>query len=294
MAGADAAQKRARVNYENDNQLDKNDKYSYVSFIVTEHSIGFRMSQVAKDRRSNVLNALIERKQILVSQVAEQLAVSEATVRRDLKSLADEGYAELIHGGARLPRDVDFSFQVKKMRQGEAKATVGELATSLVLDDDLIFLDSGTTCAAMAAHLAGRRGLRVVLNSSRLALDLNGPQIILLGGQFRPERMDTVGPLAQATLSELRGYMAFIGADGLDMEVGPSAVDIDSAHLYRLAIANARETVLVVDHSKFASASLFRIVDWSRIAALVTDQRPDPAWCEFLAGRNIRLLYPDS
>jgi DeoR/GlpR family transcriptional regulator of sugar metabolism len=252
------------------------------------------MSKVAEDRRSHVLNDLIERKQVTASEVAARLQVSEATVRRDLKSLADEGYAELIHGGARLPRGVDFSFHVKQMRQGEAKAVIGRLAASLVHDDDLIFLDSGTTCAAMAAHLSGRRGLRVVLNSPRLATELRGPQMIMLGGQYRPERMDTVGPLAHATLAELRGYMAFVGADGLDMDVGPSASDIDSAHLHRLAVANARETALLADHSKFAAPSLFRIVDWSRITVIVTDQKPSAAWCDFLAARTIRLLFPAS
>lgn len=251
------------------------------------------MSQVARDRRSRVLDELIERKQVIVAEVAARLGVSEATVRRDLKSLADEGNAELIHGGARLPRDGDFSFPAKQQRHGEAKAVVGRLAARLVKDDDLIFLDSGTTCAALATHLGDRRGLRVILNSPRLALDLRGPQLILLGGQYRTDRMDTVGPLAHTTLSELRGYAAFIGADGLDMEVGPSAADIDSAHLHRLAVANARETVLLVDHSKFAAASLFRIVDWSRISTLVTDQPPPQPWAEFLAARGIKTLFPD-
>jgi DeoR/GlpR family transcriptional regulator of sugar metabolism len=252
------------------------------------------MSHLASDRRSRVLDELIERKQITVAEVAARLGVSEATVRRDLKSLAEDGNAELTHGGARLPRDGDFSFHAKVQRQGEAKAVIGRLAASLVRDDDLVFLDSGTTCAALAGNLGSRRGLRVVLNSPRLAVELKGPQIILLGGQLRPDRMDTVGPLAHTTLSELRGYVAFIGADGLDMEVGPSASDIDSAHLHRLAVANARETVLLVDHSKFAAASLFRIVDWSRITCLVTDQPPAPAWAEFLAGRGIRVLFPES
>lgn len=252
------------------------------------------MSQVAKDRRSRVLTELLERKQVVASDLASRLNVSEATVRRDLKALADEGQAELVHGGANLPRDVDFSFQAKQHRQGEAKSVIGALAAQLVKDGDLIFLDSGTTCAAMAPHLSSRRGVRIVLNSARLALDLKGPEVIMLGGQYRPERMDTVGPLAHATLSELRGYVAFVGADGLDMEIGPSACDIDSAHLHRLAVANARQAVLLVDHSKFAAASLFRIVDWSRISVLVTDQKPDTAWCEFLAARSITIAHPEA
>jgi DeoR/GlpR family transcriptional regulator of sugar metabolism len=250
------------------------------------------MSQLARDRRSRVLDELIERKQVVASEVAARLGVSEATVRRDLKSLADEGHAELVHGGARLPADVDFSFHAKSRRYGEAKQIIGRLAAELVNDDSLIFLDSGTTCASMASHLGDRRGLSVILNSPRLALELKGPQLILLGGQFRSDRLDTVGPLAHTTLNELRGYVAFVGADGLDMDFGPSASDIDSAHLHRLAVSNAREAVLLVDHSKFAAASLFRIVEWTSITTLVTDQAPSPPWAAFLAERGIRVIFP--
>jgi DeoR family transcriptional regulator, aga operon transcriptional repressor len=250
------------------------------------------MSSIARDRRSRILDALLERRQILSSDLAQTLAVSEATIRRDLKSLADEGHAELVHGGARMPRDADHAFVTKVRRHGEAKAVIGMLAASLVKDDDLILLDSGSTCAAMVPHLGQRRGLRVILNSPRLAMELKGPQLILLGGQLRPDRMDTVGPLAHTTLGELRGYAAYIGADGLDMEVGPSASDIDSAHLHRLAVTNARESVLLVDHSKFAAAALFRIIDWSRIGTLVTDQAPPADWAAFLAQRGIRVLHP--
>lgn len=250
------------------------------------------MSQVATDRRAFVMTELIERKHVLVSDLSARLHVSDATVRRDLKALANEGQVELTHGGANLPRDVAFSFQAKQNRQGEAKSVIGRLAASLVADGDLIFLDSGTTCAAMAPHLSARRGLRVVMNSARLALELKGPEIIMIGGQYRPERMDTVGPLAHTTLSELRGYVAFIGADGLDKEIGPSASDIDSAHLHRLAVVNARQTVLLVDQSKFAVASLFRIVDWSRITTIVTNQKPDVAWNDFFAARSIAVVCP--
>lgn len=250
------------------------------------------MSSVARERRSRVLDALIERRQVLCSDLAQVLTVSEATIRRDLKSLADEGLVELIHGGARMPREVDHSFVAKSRRHGEAKAVIGRLAASLVKDDDLILLDSGSTSSAMVPHLGQRRGLRIILNSPRLAMELKGQQLILLGGQYRPEFMDTVGPLAHTTLGELRGYTAFIGADGLDMDVGPSASDIDSAHLHRLAVSNARESVLLVDHSKFAAAALFRIIDWSRIGTLVTDQAPQADWAAFLAGRGIRVLHP--
>ena len=78
------------------------------------------------------------------------------------------------------------------------------------------------------------------------------------------------------------------------MDFGVSAADIESAHLYRLALTNAREAVLLVDHTKFQSASLFKIVDWPVIRRLVTDRRPSDEWMQFLRDRNIEVIYPDT
>jgi DeoR family transcriptional regulator of aga operon len=118
-------------------------------------------------------------------------------------------------------------------------------------------------------------------------------RVLMLGGQYRPDRMDTVGPLATATVEQLRGYLAFIGADGLSMDFGVSASDIESAHLYRQVIRNARETVLLVDHTKFLTPSLFKICEMSEISRIVTDQKPPQEWLEFLQAQAIALYYPE-
>src|SRR5690606_26522351 len=102
-------------------------------------------------------------------------------------------------------------------------------------------------------------------------------------------RMDSVGPLAIRSLNQVRGYTAFIGSDGLSTDFGPSASDLASANLHHEVIANAVATVLLADHSKFGSASLFQIVEWSRISAVVTDQEPDGVWKQFFADTNINL-----
>ena len=176
----------------------------------------------------------------------------------------------------------------------EEKRVIGELAGGLVRDGDQIFLDSGTSCSAMVPHLKKLHGVTVLTNSARLALELNAPglSVFLIGGEYRPDRMDTVGPMAMSTLNQVRGYVAFIGADGLSMDFGPSASDVASAHLHRVVVENSREAVLLVDSSKFGGASLFQIVDWSRISKIVTDRRPDEQWKRFFAERNIELITP--
>ena len=252
------------------------------------------MRQATLERQQRVLIQVLDKKHVTVKDLATNMAVSEATVRRDLKTLADSQKVALIHGGAMLPKETDFSFFAKRDRNTSAKMMIGQLAALMVTDGDQIFLDSGTTCFEMARCLSGKRSLSVIVNSARVALELQAPsmKVIMLGGQYRPERMDTVGPITMATLEQLRGFVAFIGADGLSMDFGPAAVDMESAHLYRLAVANARETVLLVDHTKFQAPSLFKIVDWEKISCLVTDEEPSLEWREFFERRNIKAYYP--
>jgi len=254
------------------------------------------MSLTTKQRRDLILRRILEQGHVEVKALSQEMAVSDATVRRDLRSLADEDQVELVYGGAILPRVTDFSFRSKAMRNVKAKRVIGRLAAGLVTDHEQIFIDSGTTCFEMCPHLKLRRGLNVIVNSARLASELASNSdigVILIGGHYRPERMDSVGPLATATIEQLRGYLAFVGADGLSRDFGVSASDIESAHLYRQVIRNARETVLLVDHTKFLTPSLFKICELDDISRIVTDQTPLREWLDVLNARGIELTTPE-
>jgi len=254
------------------------------------------MSQATAERRKLIMSQLLEQRQVTVKDLASTMDVSDATVRRDLRALADEKGLKLVHGGAALPRERDFSFQARLLRSGQEKKIIGTLASKLMRDGDHVFLDSGTTCSELVPYLKQMHDVTILANSARLALELDasGVQLFLIGGEYRPDRMDTVGPMAVGTLNQVRGYTAFIGADGLSMDFGPSASDLASAHLHRQVVANAHSTVLLVDHSKFGNASLFQIVEWPQIVTVVTDKEPDASWREFFNEKNITVVYPGS
>jgi DeoR family transcriptional regulator of aga operon len=252
------------------------------------------MSSSMQQRRENILAQAYQHGRVEVSRLSAELKVSEATVRRDLHILADEGRLQLTHGGASVVAQSDFSFLSKSVRNVDAKKTLGELACTLIQDGDQIFLDSGTTSFETASYLRSKKGLTVIVNSIRTAQELTAPgvQVLLLGGQYRPDRMDAVGPMAEASLEQLRGYRAFFGTDGLAMDFGPTSSDVESAAVISQAVDNARETVLLADSSKFGSPALYRIVKWNQVSTVVTERRPDEAWMEFLEHKEIKVVYP--
>ena len=255
-----------------------------------------KMSRASVNRRQRIMAQLLNRKQVTVKELAQAMEVSNNTVRRDLRALADEEGLELNHGSASLSPERDYSYQAKSLRATQAKRIIGRLAGEMIRDGEHIFLDSGTTCSEVIPYVKRKHDLTVLANSTRLALELNGTSahLFMIGGEYRPARMDTVGPMALTALNTVRGYVALFGADGISMEFGPSACDIESAHLHRQVVQNASSTVLLVDHSKFGNASLFQIVDWDPIDKVVTDQAPSAEWFEFFRERKIDVAHPET
>jgi|DewCreStandDraft_4_1066084.scaffolds.fasta_scaffold01977_13 DeoR/GlpR family transcriptional regulator of sugar metabolism len=251
------------------------------------------MSLSTSTRRDEILHRALARGHVDVRGLAAELGVSEATVRRDLRALSEAGHLELVYGGATLPKAADVSLASRALRNMEAKRLIGMLAGELVRDHEMLYVDGGTTCFEMRHLLKRRRGLSVIVNSWRWAVELSGVDscsVILIGGHYRHEREDCVGPLAAQSIDQLRGYVAFISADGLDTDFGLWSNDIETAYLYQHVVRNARETVLLVDHSKFTSPSLFRICGWECVSRLVTDRDPAPQWREFLEERGVSVV----
>ena len=108
------------------------------------------MRQATRERHARVLTELLDKKHVTVHTLAANMGVSEATVRRDLKTLAEQDKLHLVHGGAMLPRDSYFSFEAKADRNHDAKAVIGRLAASLVARA------VGDTGFGLAARAAGR------------------------------------------------------------------------------------------------------------------------------------------
>ena len=252
------------------------------------------MTPTIQQRRDAILTHAYQSGHVSVRAIASELHVSEATIRRDLRELAAEGLLKLTHGGASVIKTSDYSFISKSRRNIEAKRIIAQMASELITDGDQLFLDSGTTCFEMTAFLRSKKSLSVIVNSVRTAQELDAPgvNVLLLGGQYRSDRMDAVGPIAYEVLERFRGYRAFLGTDGLSLDFGLTSVDVDSAHIFSLAAHSARECVLLADSSKFDNPSLYKITDFNCISTVITEKPLSAEWQEFFDNQDVNVLYP--
>ena len=107
-----------------------------------------------QERKKKIIAAVFETGSLSVFQLADQLAASPATIRRDLHEITQEGLLIRTHGGAMRPESaVVTSFTGKKAAGSIQKEKIGEAAASYVQDGDTIFMDCGSTVFQMCPHL---------------------------------------------------------------------------------------------------------------------------------------------
>ena len=250
---------------------------------------------IPAQRRGRIREFLEIHQIVRSTDLSEMLDVSEATVRRDLEWLENQGIVERTHGGAILSRRMRLEPEYAHSVQAhpEEKRQIGMLAATLVEDGDIIFTNSGTTTTQLIWHLPRGMNITVVTNnvSAMLEIPEEGFEIILLGGTFRPRSNSVSGSFALETLRQIYASKTFIGVDGISLKYGCTVPTSPEAEIVRLMIERTRGPVTVVaDHSKWRVVSNFEVATIDQIHRLVTDDGLDPLARSELASRSVEVL----
>lgn len=207
------------------------------------------------EREKEIMSLLTEGETVSVKQLANQLYVSEPTVRRDLSILARKGLVIRTHGGV-MPKataaDEVFAISLREQVHGTAKMIMGRTAASMVKDGMVIMMDGSTSVYAMLPHLTEYKDLIVITNGAKTALTLGrlGIKNYCTGGQMINDTMAYVGRHAEQMIGELNADMLFFSARGLSEEGDFSDSSIEENNLRRAMMKRARRRVMLLDSSK--------------------------------------------
>ncbi|MEH7442681.1 DeoR/GlpR family DNA-binding transcription regulator [Bacillus sp. JJ1122] len=212
-------------------------------------------------RREKIMDEL-ENKQIMYIEDFLKIfdGVSESTIRRDLKTLEDENYIVLLRGGAvKLKLDAyEIPVGTKKLLYKEDKEKIAKYAASLIEDEEVIYIDSGTTCSAMVKYIKAK-GIRVVTSNIQVLNEINGNGIescIIVGGEVNKSLDSISGPLTDAALKSMNFDRSFLGTSGFGLEVGINTPDFREASKKTIANTNSRQCYVLADSSKFNKSTL--------------------------------------
>jgi DeoR/GlpR family transcriptional regulator of sugar metabolism len=256
---------------------------------------------LARQRHEFILEQVRRAGSARVRDLAEELHVSEMTVRRDLDLLATQQLIEKVHGGAARITDASSfepGFAAKQRRQRAEKDAIAKDAVSLVRPGSAIGLSAGTTTWTFARRLRSIPNLTVVTNAPSVAQALYqsaAPDMsVVLTGGIRTPSDALVGPIATATLARLHVDALFLGVHGMDEGLGYSTPNLAEAEVNAAFIAAARRVVVLADHTKWGIRGLAQIAPLERAETVISDDRlPAAARAAFeSAGTELMMATP--
>ncbi len=241
-------------------------------------------------RRTRVLGIVRRKGFASLPELAEELGVSESTVRRDLAHLEQEGAARRTHGGAVYTGASPAPADRGAPSRLEQKRAIAALAATLLEDRETVLLDGGSTTYELGGLLLGRT-LQVVTNSLPMASLLasgGGIDLVVLGGYVHASSGALHGEFANQMLRGMHVRRAVLGAGGINAQ-GLHNDNQLIVGTQRAMMRAADEVIVVADSSKFGHASLAQLCPLNEINLLVTDDGLSDSWRTTLADAGIQV-----
>jgi DeoR/GlpR family transcriptional regulator of sugar metabolism len=242
------------------------------------------------ERDQELYRLLRSQGQASVDELAAELQVSSATIRRDLRRLSEDGRIVRTYGGALLPGQAGADPGAVGL---DEKRRIGAAAADLVRDGQSIVVASGTTPLELARRLTGRQGLTVIttaLDVCQVLLDQEGIELIVLGGVMRPSIHSLLGHLTDLAAAELRADTMFMGIGAISPELGLMNDYVPEILTDRALRRMARSLVVLADARKFDLVAPAWVFDLDAGDTLVTDARVRPASVAALEARGVHVI----
>ena len=230
-----------------------------------------------EERQKRIEDFLSKGEFATLEQLAELVDASISTVRRDLDALEGRGTLRRTHGGARLthPKSDEFTFSARNTHQLAEKEAIGRVCAELILPNQTVILDAGSTCYHVARFLESKNP-HIITNSlpvSNLFSSASKLEVVVTGGVIYPRLGVLVGPLAVSAFAQVHADVAIMSCGGITSE------GVTNSHgllieIQRAMMNAARSVILCVDHTKFGRQSICHLCDLQMIDTLISDQTP--------------------
>ncbi len=256
-------------------------------------------SASAYERHQIIIQLIQEFSSVRVTDLAEQLNVSESTIRNDLEALDEQGYLVRIHGGAIARADAvkkpagEEYLSPKALNHADEKRWIARWAAGMVEDGDVIMLDASTTVLHIAPFLADRRNLSVFTNGIDVARVLAREPtntVIVLGGILRPNGNSLTGSISKQVLEDYHISTAFLSCSGFTPEHGFFEVDMQEAEMKKLMMHASDKCIALLDSTKIGRIGIATFATLQDMDYFITDDKVDDKIIEQIYASNTHAV----
>jgi len=229
-------------------------------------------------RQDKILKLVRELGYVSIDQLSAQFGVSQQTVRRDIIFLDSQNLVRRHHGGAGLPPGTDrLAYPNRKGRNAVAKEMIGRLIASKIPNGASLFIDIGTTMAAVAEALVSHQNLKIITNHIDVVYTLcerTDFEIILTGGLVRNRDRAIWDESTAEFLRRFRVDYGVFGVGSLTDDGQLLDYHYRDAQASRAAMEIARVKFAGFDHSKLNASALMPFAHVAELDAIFTDRMP--------------------
>lgn len=243
-------------------------------------------------RQEQLLNLLLVEKKLTSKKLADELDVSEDTIRRDIHELSKKGLLKKVRGGAETASNKLYSYHQNLVVNSEQKEIIAKKACHLIKNNMTIMITGGTTNLALSRFFPQDVKAIVYTYCLPVALELShlsNIELFFLGGKIQKEAMVTIGLDVYDKIDQIKPDIAFI-ATGSISEDGITEESYEVSYIKKKIVASSKKVVSLLTSDKIDHRQSHHVCKLSDIDFLVTELAPDDQKIGQYIKDQVRLL----
>ncbi|WP_437889909.1 DeoR/GlpR family DNA-binding transcription regulator [Phytobacter sp. V91] len=233
------------------------------------------------ERRNKIVDMVNTQGSVSVIELSNTFAISEVTIRADLRLLEEKGLVTRFHGGAAKPgismmdsENQEVGLEERYKLASDPKKRIAQAAAAMIEEGMTVILDSGSTTMLIAEALAKKANITVITNNLPAAFALSENKditLVVCGGTVRHKTHSMHGTIAERSLQGISADLMFVGADGIDTTNGITTFN-EGYSISSVMAAAAHKVVAVLDASKFNRRGFNQVLPMDKIDCVITDE----------------------
>lgn len=249
-----------------------------------------------EQRLQQIANYIHSKGTVSLDELCRQFDVSKNTIRRDINKIVETGEIKKVYGGVVSLSNELIPFDNRNTANSTQKEAISKKAASLIEDQDLIYIDSGTTVCYIPRYIDENKSITIITNSLTVvneSLAKENFKVILIGNTLKRKTNSFVNVDSWDSFERYNIDKAFLAATGISIDKGASNSDILEYEIKSRVVKKASQNYLLADHSKFNKVALVTYASIDQLDGIITDQPVPDNFIKPLDEENISVILSD-
>ena len=232
---------------------------------------------------------------VSLTTLCSEFNISMSTLRPAVAVLCERGVINKRYGCVYATSKRKFiPFHLRANLNTEAKRETCRIAAQLIKEDDIIYLDSGSTTCYILDYIGHLNNVTIITGNIDIivkALSMDNVTVFVLPGLLNKKNNSFTPTNAKEAFASYNITKAFIAASGVSLSNGFSHSDPLERETKLAAIQKSETICFVLDDSKFGHTSLISLGPLTLADIICSNKAPDSAIQNYCQEHHIILKY---